>query len=70
MFTLFLNTGLRISEVISLQLSDCYKVIIPETISETKDKSSLKLDILYSTDVQQSLEIQIVKLSIGIINES
>ena len=46
------------------------KVIIPETISETKDKSSLKLDILYSTDVQQSLEIQIVKLSIGIINES
>lgn len=34
MFTLFLNTGLRISEVISLQLSDCYKVIIPETNKE------------------------------------
>ena len=34
MFTLFLNNGLRVSELIGLQLSDCYRMVIPETNKE------------------------------------
>lgn len=38
MFTLFLNNGLRVSEIIGLQLSDCYK-------AEVKDREAYFINI-------------------------